>query len=131
MTSDLTTTTATSRRRRVVCVLAALATGTAALVATVPVAAASASLVISEVYGGGGNSGAELTNDFVELRNVSSAPIALAGFSVQYAPAGATSWQVTQLTGTIPAGRSYLVGEAAGAPARWHCRPLTTSGRSR
>ncbi len=34
-----------------------------------PVLAASPNVVISEVYGGGGNSGATLTNDFIELFN--------------------------------------------------------------
>ena len=42
-------------------------------------------------------------------------PISLAGWSVQYASAAGTTWPVTPLTGSIPAGRNYLVKEAAGA----------------
>ena len=38
----------------------------------------------------------------------------LNGASVQYASAGGTSWQVTNLAGTIPAGKFYLIQEAAG-----------------
>jgi hypothetical protein len=36
-----------------------------------------ADVAISQVYGGGGNAGATFTNDFVELRNTSSAPVDL------------------------------------------------------
>ncbi|HET8784369.1 MAG TPA: ExeM/NucH family extracellular endonuclease, partial [Candidatus Limnocylindrales bacterium] len=72
-------------------------------------------VVISQVYGGGGNSGATLTNDFVELFNRSDAPVSLEGWSVQYASTSGTSWQVTQLSGSIAAGGYYLVGEGAGA----------------
>ena len=76
--------------------------------------AGSTSVVISQVYGGGGNSGASYTNDFIELHNVSSSPISLTGYSVQYAASGGTSWQATVLSGTIPAGGFYLVQQAAG-----------------
>ena len=72
-------------------------------------------LLINEVYGGGGNSGATITRDFVELYNGTSATVDLSGFSVQYTSSMGTAWQVTALTGTLPAGSSYLVGEAAGA----------------
>jgi hypothetical protein len=71
--------------------------------------------VISQVYGGGGNSGATLTNDFIELQNRGNAPVDVTGWSVQYAAAAGTSWQVTKLTGSIAPGRFYLVGEAKGA----------------
>ena len=76
---------------------------------------AATGVVISQVYGGGGNSGAPLTNDFIELHNVSSAPIALDGWSVQYASATGNSWQVTNLSGTLQPGHYYLVQEAIGA----------------
>jgi predicted extracellular nuclease len=105
-------------RGRALAVLASLATIAAGLVATVPVGAASSALVVGEVYGGGGNSGAELTDDFVELRNLGTSAITLAGYSVQYLPASASpssTWQVTPLTGSIPAGGRYLVAESAGA----------------
>jgi hypothetical protein len=73
-----------------------------------------AELVISEVYGGGGNAGATLTHDFIELYNPTASSVSLAGWSVQYASSAGTTWQVTPLTGSIPAGRNYLVQEAPG-----------------
>jgi predicted extracellular nuclease len=76
--------------------------------------AVSTSIVISQVYGGGGNAGSVYTNDFIELHNVSNAPVSVAGWSVQYASATGTSWAVTQLTGSIAAGGYYLVQEAQG-----------------
>lgn len=72
-------------------------------------------VVISEVYGGGGNSGATLKNDFVELYNPTSSSVNLNGWSVQYASATGSSWQVTNLTGSIPANGFFLVQEALGA----------------
>ena len=55
-----------------------------ALWTAAPVGAVSSSLVISQVYGGGGNSGATLTNDFIELYNSGTVPVDLAGWTVQY-----------------------------------------------
>ncbi len=48
-------------------------------------------LVISQVYAGGGNTGAQFTNDFVEIfnRGTTTVNFATTPFSVQYA--GATS----------------------------------------
>jgi len=86
-----------------------------ALVVPAQASATSPDVVISEVYGGGGNSGATLTNDFIELYNRGSAPVDLATWSVQYASAAGTSWQRTNLTGSIQPGGYYLVQEAAGA----------------
>jgi uncharacterized protein len=77
--------------------------------------AVSTSLVISQVYGGGGNSGATLKNDFIEIFNRGSSPVSVAGWSVQYGAAAGTTWQVTNLGGSIPAGGHYLVQEALGA----------------
>lgn len=71
-------------------------------------------VVISQVYGGGGNSGATYMNDFIELLNRTPSPVDITGWSVQYASATGTSWQVTTLSGTIGAYRYYLVQEAAG-----------------
>jgi endonuclease G len=83
---------------------------------TRPVQALSSGVVISQVYGGGGNSGATLTNDFIELFNRGNTPISLNGWSVQYASAAGTTWQVTNLTNvTLAPGQYYLVQEAAGA----------------
>ena len=60
--------------------------------------AASPDVTISQVYGGGGNSGATYTNDFIELFNRGTAAVDLAGWSVQYAAATGTSFQVTALS---------------------------------
>ena len=75
-----------------------------------------AGVVISQVYGGGGNSGATLKNDFIELFNAGGSPANLAGWSVQYAAATGTSWQVTNLANiTLQPGQYYLVQEAMGS----------------
>jgi len=70
---------------------------------------------ISQVYGGGGNSGAVYTHDFIELFNAGAAPVSLAGWSVQYASATGSSWQVTELSGSIAPGGYYLIQEAQGS----------------
>lgn len=72
-------------------------------------------VVISQVYGGGGNSGATFTNDFIELFNRGTSSVNLAGWSVQYSGATASTWSVTPLSGSIAPGGYYLVQEAAGA----------------
>ena len=74
----------------------------------------SSGIVISQVYGGGGNAGATFKNDFVELFNRGNSAINVSGWSVQYASTAGTSWQVTNLSGSIAPGRYYLVQEAAG-----------------
>src|SRR6476661_2917198 len=69
-----------------------------------------ATVVISQVYGGGGNAGATYRNDFIELYNATTSPVSLNGWSVQYASATGTSWQVTPLTNvTLQPGQYYLV----------------------
>ena len=107
-----------SRSRALLAATAATATVCAlALVPTSASATVSADVVVNEVYGGGGNSGATLTNDFIELHNNGTAAVDLSAWSVQYisaAPGAATTWQVTPLTGSIAPGGSYLVQEAAG-----------------
>ena len=70
---------------------------------------------ISQVYGGGGNAGADYRNDFIELFNRSAADVSVAGWSVQYASSTGATWQVTPLSGSVPAGKHYLIQEAAGA----------------
>jgi hypothetical protein len=79
------------------------------------VAAGPGSIVISQVYGGGGNAGATFRRDFVELFNAGAVAIDVTGWSVQYAPAAGSTWQVTVLSGTIGPGQYYLVQEAQGA----------------
>ena len=87
----------------------------AALLLVAPAAhGTSPGLVLSQVYPGGGNSGATFSNDFVELLNRGSTPIDLSSWTVQYASASATSWQVTPLTGTVQPGQYYLVALASG-----------------
>ncbi|MDW6061136.1 lamin tail domain-containing protein [Streptomyces sp. FXJ1.4098] len=102
-------------------VLVALPVGLVGSLIALPLTAQatpSADAVISEVYGGGGNSGASLTHDFIELGNSGTGPFDLSGWSVQYlsgSPSSSTKWQVTPLTGNIPAGGTYLVQEAKGS----------------
>ena len=84
--------------------------------ATAPGArAASSTLVISQVYGGGGNAGATYTNDFIEIFNLGTTAVDVSTWSVQYTSATGTSWQRTNLSGTISPGGYYLVQQAAGA----------------
>ena len=85
-------------------------------VATLFATGAQAAVLISQVYGGGGNSGAPLTNDFVELCNNGAQPVSLAGWSVQYASSAGTSWvNSVPLAGSIPAGGRFLIQMAGGA----------------
>jgi hypothetical protein len=74
----------------------------------------SGSLVVGEVYAAGGNSGAAYANDYVELFNRGASPVAIDGWTLQYASAASTSWQTTALNGSIPAGGRYLVQLASG-----------------
>ncbi|PKL93187.1 MAG: hypothetical protein CVV20_04940, partial [Gemmatimonadetes bacterium HGW-Gemmatimonadetes-1] len=79
------------------------------------VVASPSGVVISQVYGGGGNSGATLTNDFIELHNAGTAAVSLDGWSVQYASSAGTTWSRTNLTGSIAPGGYYLVQQAQGS----------------
>lgn len=78
--------------------------------------ASASGVVISQVYGGGGNSGASLRNDFIELFNAGATTVQLTGWSVQYASAAGSTWQVTNLgnVALLP-GQYFLVQEAVGA----------------
>jgi predicted extracellular nuclease len=74
-----------------------------------------AGLLISQIYGGGGNSGAQFTNDFIELYNPTGSAISTSGLSVQYASSAGTSWNTFPLpTGSIAPGHFYLIQAAAG-----------------
>lgn len=81
-----------------------------------PATASSSGVVISQVYGGGGNSGATWRQDFIELFNAGSAPVSLAGWSVQYnSTTGTSTWQKTDLSAVVLQPRQYyLVQQAAG-----------------
>ncbi|TSA87446.1 ExeM/NucH family extracellular endonuclease [Deinococcus detaillensis] len=74
-------------------------------------------LVISQVYGGGGNTGAQYTNDFVELFNPTNASITLTGYKVEYfsGSASAGSGGSVTLNGSLGAGKYFLIQGAAGA----------------
>lgn len=74
-----------------------------------------AHVVVSEVYGGGGNSGSTWTNDFIELYNPTDTAVDVTGWSVQYASATGTNYQITILSGVVPPKGFYLVQEAQGA----------------
>jgi hypothetical protein len=72
-------------------------------------------VVISQVYGGGGNSAATYQNDFVELFNPTPSAVSLNNWSVQYASAAGTTWQVAKLTNfNLQPGQYYLVKLASG-----------------
>jgi len=76
---------------------------------------APAQVVISQIYGGGGNVGATLRNDFVELFNRGSENVSVTGWRMEYASATGDFTQSTLLTGTVGAGRYYLIQQARGA----------------
>lgn len=86
-----------------------------ALLAVPAAHSASAGVVVSQVFAGGGNTGASFTNDFVELFNRGTTAVDLTGWTVQYATAAGTSWQVTALSGSIQPEHYYLVQLASSA----------------
>ncbi len=80
-----------------------------------PTPSQQAGVVISQIYGGGGNAGASFRNDFIELFNSGQASVSLAGWSVQYAGASASTWSTTQLPNvTIGPGQYLLIQESSG-----------------
>lgn len=71
-------------------------------------------VVISQIYGSGNVGGATYSNDFVELFNRSTTPVTMTNWSVQYASSsGAFSGRAT-ISGTIGAGKYYLVQLSGG-----------------
>ena len=74
-----------------------------------------AQVVISQLHGGGGNTGATYRSDYIELHNNGATAVDLSTWSVQYASSTGTTWNRTNLTGSIPAGAYYLVKQADGA----------------
>jgi predicted extracellular nuclease len=106
----------TRRVLRGVALVGALALVSVSLTTT-PALASSPDIVISQVYGGGGNSGAQYTNDFIELYNRGAAAVSVTGWTVQYASAAGSTWSKTALSGSIAAGSHYLVKESSGGTA--------------
>lgn len=72
-------------------------------------------LMIYEVYGGGGNSGAVYKNDFVVLFNGTSVDIDLSDYSLQYASASGSFTNINVLSGTISAGKFFIIQLSGGA----------------
>jgi uncharacterized protein len=72
-------------------------------------------IVISQIYGGGGNAGSTFRNDFIEIFNADGAIVNLSGWSIQYASAAGTTWQVTALNGSLAPGQYFLIQESQGA----------------
>jgi hypothetical protein len=78
---------------------------------------------ISQVYGGGGNSGAQYSNDYVELFNSSPSAVNISGWSLQYGSATGTVnlGACTNCLTVLPSGSSipgcgyFLIQLAAGA----------------
>jgi|GEM_PF-2205508 len=78
--------------------------------------AASSTVVISQLYVNGGSSGAAYTNKYVELFNLSNAPVTINGWSLTYSAATGTTWSTSNKY-TIPAspavtlqpGQHYLI----------------------
>lgn len=75
----------------------------------------STSIVISQIYGGADSVGSTYGSDYIELFNLGSTTVDLSTWSVQYAPATGSTWQKTNLTGTIQPGQYFLIKEATGS----------------
>jgi hypothetical protein len=92
----------------------------AALLVAPAARGASPDLVVSQVFAGGGNASAPYANDFVELFNRGATTVDLSTWSIQYASASGTTWQVTSLSGSLQPGGHYLAQLASsgtvGAP---------------
>lgn len=82
-------------------------------------ASAQPKVVISQIYGGAGCGTAGCStykNDYIEIFNAGNAPQSLSGWSIQYAAAMNSSWQVTLLTNVVlQPGQYYLIAQGAGA----------------
>jgi Lamin Tail Domain len=87
-----------------------------------------AGIAVGQVFAAGGNSGAAYADDYVVLFDRATAPVDLAGWTLQYASAGGTSWQATPLSGTIDPGGSYLVQLGSGGSTGAQPPPPDASG---
>ncbi len=107
----------------------------AALVALGLAAAGSASaqVVISQAYPGGTLSGATFNQRYVEIFNRGTAPVDLAGHTIQYAsPTGTGNFAIhATLSGTVPAGGYFLVAyPVSGSSAALPVTPDATASGS-
>jgi 5'-nucleotidase len=72
-------------------------------------------LVINEVYGAGGNSGAVYNADYVELYNPTKDAVSLGGLNLQYRAANNNVGGTVALSGTVGAGKTFLVQMSSAA----------------
>ena len=97
----------THRRLTVLAVIVLVAPVLMALLPPASARGQGGEVVISQLYVGGGSGDAPLNADFVELFNRGGDPVALDGWSVQYASAEGTTWNPVALTGTLDPGAFY------------------------
>ena len=69
-------------------------------------------VVLAEVYGGGGEQGSYWTNDYIILYNPTSNSVDLSTWSVQYAVFNGSTWQVTNLSGSVPSNGYFSIQQA-------------------
>jgi len=87
-------------------------------------------IVVNQIYNEGGNANTTFRNDFVELFNAGSVTVDVSGWTVQYGTAAGTTWQTTALSGTIAAGRYYLVQLASNSDVGAALPPADATGTS-
>jgi hypothetical protein len=78
-------------------------------------------LVVAEIYGGGGDQGSYWTNDYIVLYNPTNTSINISSWSVQYAKFNGSSWEVTNLNGSVPPNGYYSIQQGGGV---WGQVPL-------
>jgi hypothetical protein len=93
----------------------------------------STGVVINEVYGGAGCGTANCStyqNDFIELKNIGTGLASIGGWSVQYASATGTAWQVTPIPAgtTLRPGDTYLIAQSFSANGTSPIPTPNTSG---
>jgi hypothetical protein len=66
-------------------------------------------LVLEQVYANGGLTGSSYKSDYVVLFNRGTSTVSLTGTSLQYATATGTTWTVVPLSGSIAAGKYFMV----------------------
>lgn len=88
-------------------------TGGGSAVTCTPIGSAGpfSEVVISQLFGGNGNRSTDpLGADFVELHNISPNPAVMTSYSIQYASAAGSGWNMLPIPQvTLPAGGFYLI----------------------